>query len=182
MVITRGTTLTKTGSWCPTICDDTGLNSYSFTVLLFSPLFLLSQWLVHIQCPRQKWQFRSHSSGCSCRPAGQPTAQPVLIQGWMSLIQGSFKMRQLTAKGGKKPLGSCSSFGAPVGRQSPVLLCNSLHKQFEENSLLGCYHCTSLGQKCQYKESWSPLPTGNTSSSLLLVADVSRGRQMKKQV
>lgn len=118
-VITRGTTFTKNRSQCPTICDDTGFNSYSFIVLFFLSL-LLSQCLFHIQHPCQKWhepQFRllmqtsrSTNSSNSCSTGA------------------SFKMRQLKAKGGKKLLGSHSSFGALEGRQSPVPLCNSLHK------------------------------------------------------
>lgn len=35
MVITRDTTFTEIGARCPSIFDDTGLNSYSFSVLLF---------------------------------------------------------------------------------------------------------------------------------------------------
>lgn len=60
----------------------------------------------------------------------------------------SLEIEHLRAKGLKKPPGSCSSFGAAVGKQSPASSAILFHKEFEENSLLGCYHHTSLGKKC----------------------------------
>lgn len=171
MVITRGTTVTKTRSQCPTICDDTGLNS--FTVLLFSSLLLLSQWLVHIQHPWQK----SRATVQVARADQQVNQQLNLCSTGVS-----FKMRQLKAKGGKKATGLPLQLWSTCGKAITCPLCNSLHKQFEENSLLDCYHYASLGQKCQYKESWPSPPTGNIPSRLLLLANISRGQQMRKEV
>lgn len=146
MVITRGTTVTKTRYQCCTLCDDTGLNSYSF--IAFFIIFITASPKA-VAGPYSAPMTKITRATVQFAHADQQVNQQLNL----CSTSVSFKMRQLKAKRGKKPLGSHSSFGASAGKQSPVPLCNSLHKQFEGNSLLDCYHYTSLGQKWQSKES-----------------------------